>query len=117
MKSHRGFTIVELIVVVVIIAALALLTVFAFGSWRARTAGTEVKNEATSISSAMTNYQNFNNKFPATIPDGYTATQNVTSTYVSGTDTTYCINVTSTAVTTVYASVSETGIKVNALCP
>ena len=43
MKRRQGFTIVEVIVVIVIIASLALLTVFAFGAWRKRTAKTEMR--------------------------------------------------------------------------
>lgn len=61
----NGFTIVEMIIVVVIIAVLAMITVFAFNNYRARTAKTEMKNELLNAYSALRNNRNFNNTYPA----------------------------------------------------
>ena len=94
MKSRQGFTIVELLVVIVVIVALALLTIFAFGSWRARTARTEMKNELTTVSGALQNYVNFNNSYPAALSNvPYQSDPNVSVTYTLRSDgKSYCLN-------------------------
>lgn len=84
-KQHKnGFTIVELLVIVTVIAVLASITIFAFGSWRARTAKTEVQNDLRNSNSAIKNYQTFNNALPpdsTTFVATYTPSRNVTLTY------------------------------------
>jgi len=49
-----------MIIVVVIIALLAMLTVFAFNNYRARTAKTEMKNELMQAAGSVKNYRSFN---------------------------------------------------------
>lgn len=101
MKSgKKGFTVIELIVVVVIVAALAAVTIFAFGTWRSRTAKTEVQNELLQAAAAIQNYKNFNTNIPnsqAVFNAQYTAGSAVTLTYIwRGATSTYCLNGTST---------------------
>ena len=98
-RREKGFTIIELIVVVTIIGLLAAVTVFAFGSWRSRTARTEVRNELLQASAALQNYRNFNNDYPlaAAFSSVYTPGGSVTLTYIKRAAGTYCLNGTSTA--------------------
>lgn len=100
MKMHRGFTIVELLVVLVVIAMLATITIFSFGSWRARTARTEMKNELSTVASALQNYANFNNQYPAALTAlSYQSNTNVTITYTLRTGgASYCLNAGSVSV-------------------
>lgn len=99
MDARRGFTIVELLVVIVVIVALAMLTIFAFGDWRARTARTELKNESSAISAALQSYLNFNNTYPAALTDvRYQANQNITPTYSLRADSaSYCLKLVNSA--------------------
>jgi prepilin-type N-terminal cleavage/methylation domain-containing protein len=106
-SRSRGFTIVELIVVIAILAVLATITVFGFSSWRTRTATTEVKNALKSVATAMENEKNFGTGFPASIPTTYTAQQGVTVTYSSGSASTFCVIGTSVAVPTVVYYMAE----------
>lgn len=103
-KHKNGFTIVELLVVIAVIGLLATLTIFAFGSWRARTAKTEVQNDLRNSNSAANNYRTFNNVFPdaSTFVTIYTPSRNVTLTYTlrSG-NASYCLKGQSTAEPTV----------------
>lgn len=95
--KQRGFTIVEMIVVVAIIGLLAAITVFAFGTWRERTAASQMTHEIGSANDAITHYANFNNAFPATNNDVktlYTQDTQLTTTYTlrSG-GASYCLMV------------------------
>lgn len=105
--KRYGFTIVEILVMVTIIAMLATITVFGFGSWRARTATTEVKGALTNLASSLKNEMNFNSTYPASVPSTYRPSDTVTITYVSG-GTTYCAKGASTAVTSVIWYISDT---------
>ena len=99
--STRGFTVVELLVVIAVVAILALITVFAFGNWRERTATTHVKSALVSLSGSLEDYLNFNNEYPVSVPSTYDSTSEVTITYTRGTTTTYCAQGQSTSVTSV----------------
>lgn len=129
MKQRRGFTVVELLIVIVIIASLALLTVFAFGSWRERTARTELQQELSTVSASLNNYRNFNNGYPGvaggapvspTTLNGlaYRPNAGVTMTYSLRTDgLSYCLKATSVAVASepswyIDSAVSATSTKI-----
>ncbi len=105
-RQHKnGFTIVEILVIVAVIGILATLTIFAFGSWRARTAKTEVQNDLRNSNSAINNYQTFNNAYPATsviFAGIYTPSRNVTLTYsLRSGGASYCLKGQSNAETSV----------------
>ncbi len=91
----NGFTIVEMIIVVVVIAVLAMVTLFAFSNWRARTAKTEMKNELLSSFSALKNNRNFTGAYPvdqAGFSNIYKVSNSVTLSYVTpDSGVTYCL--------------------------
>ena len=99
-KRYKGFTVVELLIIICVIAVLATITIFAFGSWRSRTATTEVKSALTSLSTSLKNEMVFNSAYPSTVPSTYQSSTGVTISY-SSTATTYCASGTSTAVPSV----------------
>ncbi len=118
-RRTRGFTIVELLVVIAVIGVLVAMTIFGFGSWRKRTAETEVKSALTSVSSAMKNAKNFGSGYPTNFPAGYSAHAHVVLELVSASSTAYCINGYSTEVASVRMSISSTNDKTvrSYLCP
>lgn len=89
-RRTHGFTIVELLVIVGVLAILAGIVTFSFGQWRAGTARTEVKNDLKAFSTAMENARNFQNSYPTSAPSSFTASENVTVTLESATATAYC---------------------------
>ena len=110
--NKRGFTLVELMVVIVVIAILAGIVVLSYSGWRTETAQNEVQNDLKAAATAMENYKNFNNGYPATlstIGSSFTPSQNVTV-VTSGTPTTtyYCLKGSSTAVTSVIYYITST---------
>ena len=61
----RGFTIVELLVVIVVIGILATLTMFGYQRWRQDTVRTAISADLQAAAQAMTQYRNFNNEYPS----------------------------------------------------
>lgn len=106
-QKSKGFTIVELIIVVVIIAIMATMTVFGISSWRSRTATTELKNALLSVATAMKAEKNTGNGYPATFPSSYSNSTTVVLELASSTATSYCINAFSKAIPEEQMSISS----------
>lgn len=106
--NNRGFTLVELLIVVGVISILAMITTVMYGTWRTRTAETEVKSDLIQASGAMENYKNFNTGYPATIPNTFSASQNVTITVQNVTSSSYCLKATEIKVPSVVYFISST---------
>ena len=104
---NKGFTVVELIVVVVVIAILASVVIIGWRSWRLDTAKTAVESDLNGIVAAMQSTATWQDGFSsltsgATVPESILkASKDVKITYYGGTATAYCIDVESTAVTSV----------------
>ena len=62
---NRGFTVVELLVVIVVIGILATLTMFGYQRWRQDTVKTAISADLQAAAQAMTQYRNFNNEYPS----------------------------------------------------
>lgn len=101
MKEQRrsGFTIVEVLVVIVVIAILASISYFAIESWRTDTANTQVKNELIHATNALNNTRNFTSTYPtsAQFPSIYSTGADVTLSYTRRLNDTFCLNGTSQA--------------------
>ena len=63
-RRQVAFTIVELLVVIVVIAILATITVVGFGEWREHAAEAEVKTDASGVQAAMEDARNRMNGYP-----------------------------------------------------
>lgn len=97
-KHKNGFTIVELLVIIVVIGILAGISVVGYGSWRARVAQAEVKSDLNGVYGAMENARNFGNGYPASIPNSFQPSEGVTVTYISGDERSYCVEARSNTV-------------------
>ncbi len=106
-SRKQGFTIVELILVVVIIAIMATISIFGISSWRSRTATTELKNALLSVATAMKAEKNVGDGYPATFPSSYSNSSTIVLELASRTTSSYCINGYSKAVPEVQMSVSS----------
>ncbi len=86
-----GFTIVELLVIIVIIGILASLSVVGYTSWRTRAETTAVKSDLVMAANAMKQQRNFSNSYPLSLPASFSASPNITVTWSSGSATAFCI--------------------------
>lgn len=67
--TPRGFTIVELIVVIAVMGILAGITVVGYNGWRERASRDAVLSDIAQASNAMKSQLNFTNSYPATLAD------------------------------------------------
>ena len=94
----KGFTVIELVVVITVIAILATVVIVGWGAWRENTAKTVVENDlngvVASLQSASIWQDGLSSLTPgAEIPDTLMeASDDVTLTYYGGTATAYCID-------------------------
>lgn len=87
----KGFTVIEIAVVVTILALLVAVTYVGYGAWRDRVAETEVKSDLKGVYSAMEDARNFGEGYPSSMPSGFEGSEGVTLQYIYGHEDDYCI--------------------------
>lgn len=90
----RGFTLVEILVVVAVLAILVSASVVGYGAWRQRAAQTELVSDLRAAAAAMTAYRTFYNGYPTSLPADYHKSENITATLKYVASATYCIEAT-----------------------
>lgn len=102
-RTQAGFTIVELVVVIVIIGMLAALTMIVYGGSQRRTAEAVLQSDLHNASARLAADVNFNNTYPVTAAaaddgEGLPASDGTVYqyTYTAGTNS-YCLSATTTA--------------------
>lgn len=76
-KQVKGFTIIELIVVLVIIGLMATISVVSYGSWRQNLDSVNIKNDLFNLSTAMNSARNFDSEYPDSVPSNFVATEGI----------------------------------------
>lgn len=89
----KGFTIVEILVVIAVVGILASISVVGYGAWKKSASTAQVKSDLNAAAAAMENARTFNNAYPATLPGTVTPSNGVV---LSGGSTdsgkTYCVD-------------------------
>lgn len=97
-----GFTVVELVVVIIVIGVLAAISVFGFGAWRQSIVVAQVKTNLSGVASAMEDARNFDDGYPTTIPTSFIPDASVQLTGGGSADgSTFCIEATSVEITSI----------------
>lgn len=106
----KGFTIVELVIVIVVIGILAGVTLLGYSTWRQNMATTTVKSDLQQVAAAMEGTGGLDGTYPTSIPPTFTPSKDVTVTYATGDSTKYCVQAVSNKVSSVqYYVDSSTG--------
>ena len=88
---EKGFTIVELIIVIVVIGILSGIVILSYGSAQKGVINTQVSTDLNSVKVAMQTARANAGGYPASIPSSFSASGDVTVSYVSGDARGYCI--------------------------
>lgn len=119
--TQKGFTIVELLVVIVVISILAGVVIVGYGAWRKDIALSSVKSDLTAALSSMESARSFSKEgYPAALPNTFSSSQGVTVTYKSGSGKGFCVEGVSSALSgVVYHIDTAAGDKtpVEGTCP
>ena len=108
----KGFTLVELLVVLAVMAILAGVTILGYGAWRDSNAAKVVKSDLNNVKTAMVSARNFGTGYP-TAPTFsgpgaiFKPSNDVKLTYVTGSATAFCIKANSIAIPNVIYHISE----------
>ena len=94
---QKAFTIIELLVVITVMGILAGVAIVGYGAWNESIAAKTLQSDLKGAKTAMNSARNFGSGYPTT--PSFTGSspllkpsENVTITYVSGTDKTFCVN-------------------------
>ena len=90
--SRSGFTIVELIVSISVIAILAGIVLVSYGAWRTSVATSSLKSDLEHAASTMESNRTFNNGYPLTIPSSFTPSTGNTITLTLPDVKSFCID-------------------------
>ncbi len=87
----NGFTIIEMLIVVAVIAILAAIVVVSFGAWRANINANVVKSDLKAAAATMETTRNDQGGYPSSIPSSFKASDNVVLVLTGSTSATFCI--------------------------
>lgn len=90
--SFRGFTIIELLVVIAVVAILATIAIVSYNGWRGSVLSSQVKSDLSQAAAAMQSAVTFNDTYPDEIPDSFNASEGVDIVLFEYTDTSFCID-------------------------
>lgn len=101
-RRQSGFTIIELIIVIAVIAILSGIMIVAYGSWQTSLKTKAIKNDLTAASSLMESKRNFNTSggYPTSEPS-FDRSANVSVEFTTLTTDYYCIDGFATDQTTI----------------
>lgn len=107
----NGFTVVELIVIIVVIGILAAISIVSYGAWQKNITLGVLKSDLTSAANAMEASIEFGASYPSSVPSTFQPSDTVTVTVADATTTTYCLNATSTKVPGVTYYIDKSMVK------
>lgn len=100
-RFRSGFTIVELVVVIVIIGILAGISIVSYGSWQRSATAAKVKSDLNAVIAAMDSYRTYNNAYSTTVPSSVVASSGVVLAGGSADGLSYCVDGTSSSNATI----------------
>lgn len=107
-KNVSGFTIVEILVIVIVLVILGSISVLGYNSWQQNITVSQLKNDLLSAVTAMENVKNFGTGYPSDVNsiNNFKASQNVTLSGGSSDGKTYCVQAVSSKIPNLYYYIS-----------
>jgi|GEM_PF-1113827 len=112
----KGFTVVEILVVIAILGILVSLVTFSVRGWQSNVAQKQVKSDLALVATSMQNQKNFGSGYPTSIPSDFRGSSDVTLTYMGGNDLNFCIEARSTRVTSVVFNIKAGADAISGTC-
>lgn len=88
----KGFTIVEMMIVIVVIGIIATIVSLNFPTWQSTIAKNSVKSDLMNVATSFENEKNFNNGYPSTFPNNIKPSSNVILEMTNAGTGKYCVN-------------------------
>ena len=102
-RQSRGFTIIELLVVVAVIGILISIGAVSYGDYRKTVTIAQLKSDLNSVATVMENARNFDNSYPNSVPATFAPSSGVTLSGGSAdVGQTYCVDAVSASEPGVY---------------
>lgn len=105
--KQSGFTIVEMMVVILILGILTSITAFSYRGWQQGVTERQAQSDLRMAANAMESAKSFNNGYPSALPTTYRGSDGVNVTYVGGDTATYCIEARGTKLTSIVYSIDS----------
>ena len=90
-KQTHGFTIIEMMVVILVLGILIAMSVFSYTGWKGSINQREVQSDLRMAATSMESAKNFSDGYPSTIPASFKPSENVSIIKVWGDKTQYCM--------------------------
>lgn len=114
--SRKGFTIVELVIVVAVIAILAAVAIVGYGNWRQQAVESQLKSDLQGAAAAMEDARNFGSGYPNSIPSTFVASQGTTLSIGKVSAASFCLEALYTQTGTVFY-LEKSGSPQSGNCP
>ena len=99
MRTQSGFTIVELMIVIIVIAILATVTIVGYRASMNQLVADTMKSDLNGTAAALENHKNFNNGYPAVLSDALKVQSEGNTVTYTARPQGYCLEVMSSRVT------------------